>query len=51
MFRERVKSTYSLNGDSLIQLIDGRIISYYFRKFEDLSIYNPDNLKKFFQLN
>ena len=50
MFRERVKSTYSLNGDSLIQLIDGRIISYYFRKFEDLSIYNPDNFKKIFSI-
>ena len=30
---------YCIDGDSIIQLSDGRIISYYFRKSDIITIY------------
>ena len=35
------------SGDSLIQLRDGRILSYYFRDSDLISVYNPKTFKKY----
>ena len=54
MFRNRrinYSHSHSLKGDSLIQLADGRIISYYFRSFGNLSIYHPDTFKEIFSID
>ena len=36
---------YCIDGDSIIQLSDGRIISYYFRKSDIITIYNQNTFE------
>lgn len=38
--------TNYFNGDSIIQLNDGRILAYYFRIFNDLTVYSQDTFEK-----
>ena len=34
-----------INGDSIIQIKDGRLLAYYFRESYTISIYNQNTLK------
>ena len=40
-----------LDGDSLIQLEDGRILSFYFRDFRPLKIYTQNDFKEILSIN
>ena len=46
MRRSYDESDYNLDGDSLIQLEDGRILSFYFRKSYSLKIYEQKEFKE-----
>ena len=35
-----------INGDSIIQIKDRRLLTYYFRNNDTISIYNQDTFKK-----
>jgi len=35
-----------INGDSIIQIKDGRLLAYYFRKNDKISIYNQNTFQK-----
>ena len=42
---------YYLNGDSLLQLDDGRILSFHFRDTEDLKIYDQEEFKEILSID
>ena len=40
-----------INGNSIIQLKDGKLLFYYFNKFYDIYIYNEKTFQKLFEIN
>ena len=45
------KPDYNFNGDSLIQLDDGRILSFYFRKIDAIKIYEQKDFKELLSID
>ena len=45
------KPDYNFNGDSLIQLDDGRILSFYFRKIDAIKIYEQKDFKEILSID
>jgi len=45
------KPDYNFNGDSLIQLDDGRILSFYFRKINAIKIYEQKDFKEILSID
>ena len=43
--------TKKINGDSIIQLKDGKILFYYFRFFYNISIYNEKTFQKLYEID
>ena len=42
---------YYLDGDSLLQLDDGRILSFHFRDTNDLKIYEQEEFKEILSID
>ena len=43
--------TKKINGDSIIQLKDGKILFYHFRFFYNISIYNEKTFQKLYEID
>lgn len=48
---ENYKPDYCIEGDSLMQLQDGRIVSYNFRGLNTLTIYNPNTFQNILSID
>ena len=40
-----------INGNSIIQLKDGKLLFYYFNKFYDIYIYNEKTFQNLFEID
>ena len=53
MIRKRAQNLFTrdINGDSIIQLSNGKLIFYYFRKKYNIYIYNDKTFEKIYEID